>query len=109
MGGGKEPGLIYRYDSRGNQIQEINSLGDVVKEKRYNAANQLAAEIDGMGNETEFTYLPDGQTRSVPRENGGQKRQLQNYKYNARGQIIGITDGIGETVNYDVDGWGRIT
>ena len=109
MGGGKEPGLIYRYDSRGNQIQEINSLGEVVKEKRYNAANQLAAEIDGMGNETEFTYLPDGQTRSVSRENGGQKRQLQNYKYNARGQIIGITDGIGETVNYDVDGWGRIT
>ena len=81
----------------------------MVKEKRYNAANQLVAEIDGMGNETEFTYLPDGQTRSVSRENGGQKRQLQNYKYNARGQIIGITDGIEETVNYDVDGWGRIT
>ncbi len=109
MDGGKEPGIIYRYDSRGNQIQKTNSLGEVVKEKCYNAANQLVAEIDGMGNETEFTYLPDGQTRSVSRENGGQKRQLQNYKYNARGQIIGITDGIGETVNYDVDGWGRIT
>lgn len=101
--------MTQAYDSRGNQIQETNSLGEVVKEKRYNVANQLVAEIDGMGNETEFTYLPDGQTRSVSRENGGQKRQLQNYKYNARGQIIGITDGIGETVNYDVDGWGRIT
>ena len=41
MVGGKEPGTTYRYDSRGNQIQETNSLGEAVKEKRYNAANQL--------------------------------------------------------------------
>ena len=109
MDGGKEPGIIYRYDSRGNQIQETNSLGEMVKEKRYNAANRPVMEFDGMGNRTEFTYLPDGQMESVSRGNGSQKKQVQSYKYNARGQIIGITDGIGETVGYDVDGWGRIT
>ena len=109
MDGGKEPGIIYRYDSRGNQIQETNSLGEMVKEKRYNAANRPVMEFDGMGNRTEFTYLPDGQMESVSRGNGSQKKQVQSYKYNARGQIIGITDGIGETVGYDVDGWRRIT
>ena len=109
MDGGKEPGITYRYDSRGNQIQETNSLGEVVKEKRYNAANQPIVEFDGLGNRMESTYLPDGQMESVSRWSGSQKKQVQSYKYNARGQIIGITDGIGETVGYDVDGWGRIT
>lgn len=109
MDGEKEPGITYRYDSRGNQIQETNSLGEMVKEKHYNAVNRPVAESDGMGNRTEFTYLPDGQMESVSRGNRSQKKQIQSYKYNARGQSIGITDGIGETVGFGVDGWGRIT
>lgn len=73
MDGGKEPGITYCYDSRGNQIQETNSLGEVVKEKCYNAANRPVAESEGMGNGTEFTYLPDGQMESVSRGNGSKK------------------------------------
>ena len=73
MDGGKEPGTTYRYGSRGNQIQETNNLGEVVKEKRYNAANRPVAKFDGMGNRTEFTYLPDGQMERVSRGSGSQK------------------------------------
>lgn len=67
------------------------------------------AEKDGLGYETEFTYLPEGQIKSVSRGGGGERRPLQSYQYNARGQITGIIDGVGEKVIYDVDGWGRIT
>ena len=67
------------------------------------------AEKDGLGHETEFTYLPEGQIKSVSRAGGSERRTLQSYQYNARGQIMGIIDGVGEKVTYDVDGWGRIT
>ena len=42
----------------------------------------------------------------------GQSQQhnpIQQYEYNARGQIVGIVDGVGEKIGYDVDSWGRIT
>ena len=37
------------------------------------------------------------------------QRILQQYKYNARGQIIGVVDGNQNPISYDVDSWGRIT
>ncbi len=37
------------------------------------------------------------------------QRIVQQYEYNARGQIIGIVDGNRNPVSYDVDSWGRIT
>ena len=37
------------------------------------------------------------------------QRILQQYKYNARGQIIGVVDGNRNPISYDVDSWGRIT
>ena len=42
----------------------------------------------------------------------GQSQQhnpIQQYEYNARGQIVGIVDGVGEKIGYDLDSWGRIT
>ena len=42
----------------------------------------------------------------------GQSQQhnpIQQYEYNARGQIVGIVDGVGEKIGYDMDSWGRIT
>ena len=37
------------------------------------------------------------------------QRILQQYKYNARGQIIGVVDGNQNPISYDADSWGRIT
>ena len=36
-------------------------------------------------------------------------RTVQQYEYNARGQITGIVDGNHEKTIYSTDGWGRIT
>lgn len=37
------------------------------------------------------------------------RRTIQQYEYNARGQITGIVDGSCNPVFYDVDRWRRIT
>ena len=37
------------------------------------------------------------------------QRTLQQYEYNARGQITGVVDGNQNPISYDVDSWGRIT
>ena len=53
----------------------------------------------------------DGQVKDVRRGKGKETGQhiLQQYEYNARGQIIGIVDGNQNKISYDTDSWGRIT
>ena len=102
-------GMVYGYDCRGNRVRSINGLGQLVKELAYNLQDLPVMERDGLGNETGLDYMPDGQVKTVTRGIGDQKRRVQGYEYNARGQITGIVDGVGEKVSYDVDHWGRIT
>ncbi|MDE6516316.1 MAG: hypothetical protein K2L18_00485, partial [Acetatifactor sp.] len=129
-------GTTYAYDSRGNQIRVTNALGEMVQELSYNLQNQPVMLVDTFGNRTEFSYGLDGKIRDVRHLgdgswNGGEggvefagsknqnaavsrstendQRTVQQYKYNARGQIIGIVDGNRNPVSYDVDSWGRIT
>ena len=49
------------------------------------------------------------QNTTVSQSLGNSQRTVQQYEYNARGQIIGIVDGNHNPVSYDVDSWGRIT
>ena len=102
-------GTAYSYDCRGNRVRTINGLGQLVKEQAYNLQDLPVAEKDGLGNETGLNYTLDGQVKDVTRGSGTRQRKLQSYEYNARGQITGIIDGIGEKIRYDVDHWGRIT
>ena len=102
-------GTAYSYDCRGNRVRTINGLGQLVKEQAYNLQDLPVAEKDGLGNETGLNYTLDGQVKDVTRGSGTRQRKLQSYEYNARGQITGIIDGVGEKVSYDVDHWGRIT
>ena len=102
-------GTAYSYDCRGNRVRTINGLGQLVKEQAYNLQDLPVAEKDGLGNETGLNYTLDGQVKDVTRGSGTRRRKLQSYEYNARGQITGIIDGIGEKIRYDVDHWGRIT
>ena len=102
-------GTAYSYDCRGNRVRTINALGQLVKEQVYNLQDLPVAEKDGLGNETGLNYTLDGQVKDVTRGSGTRQRKLQSYEYNARGQITGIIDGIGEKIRYDVDHWGRIT
>ena len=105
-------GTIYTYDKNGNLVLITNGLGEVVQALSYNQKNLPITQKDSLGNQTEFTYESDGQLKEIRRGNSIRqepKRTLQQYEYNARGQIIGIIDGNHEKITYHTDGWGRIT
>ena len=83
-----------------------------MQELSYNLKNLPITQKDSLGNQTEFTYESDGQLKEIRRGNSIRqepKRTLQQYEYNARGQIVGIIDGNHEKITYHTDGWGRIT
>ena len=101
-------GVSYTYDSRGNRIRTTNALGEVVQELSYNLQNQPVIQKDTFGNRTELSYELDGKIKDV-RRSGNHQRTLQQYEYNARGQITGVVDGNQNPISYDVDSWGRIT
>ena len=105
-------GVSYTYDSRGNRIRTTNALGEVVQELSYNLRNQPVIQKDTFGNRTELSYELDGKIKDVRRLGNGNRnhqRTLQQYEYNARGQITGVVDGNRNPISYDVDSWGRIT
>lgn len=105
-------GVSYTYDSRGNRIRTTNALGEVVQELSYNLRNQPVIQEDTFGNRTELSYELDGKIKDVRRLGNGNRnhqRTLQQYEYNARGQITGVVDGNQNPISYDVDSWGRIT
>ena len=101
-------GVSYTYDSRGNRLRTTNALGEVVQELSYNLRNQPVIQKDTFGNRTELSYELDGKIKDV-RRSGNHQRTLQQYEYNARGQITGVVDGNQNPISYDVDSWGRIT
>ena len=105
-------GAAYTYDSRGNRLRTTNALGEVVQELSYNLRNQPVIQKDTFGNRTELSYELDGKIKDVRRLGNGNRnhqRTLQQYEYNARGQITGVVDGNRNPISYDVDSWGRIT
>ena len=101
-------GVSYTYDSRSNRLRTTNALGEVVQELSYNLRNQPVIQKDTFGNRTELSYELDGKIKDV-RRSGNHQRTLQQYEYNARGQITGVVDGNQNPISYDVDSWGRIT
>ena len=105
-------GAAYTYDSRSNRLRTTNALGEVVQELSYNLRNQPVIQKDTFGNRTELSYELDGKIKDVRRLGNGNRnhqRTLQQYEYNARGQITGVVDGNQNPISYDVDSWGRIT
>ena len=105
-------GTNYAYDKNGNLIRVTNAFGELVQALSYNRSGLPITQTDASGNQTAFTYESDGQLKEVRRGNTQRQqkpRTVQQYEYNARGQITGILDGNHEKTIYSTDGWGRIT
>ena len=61
------------------------------------------------GEELSFRYGIDGQVENITSETSRcRKKSLQEYRYNSRGQIIGLVDGNGHETGYELDAWGNI-
>ncbi|MDE6420827.1 MAG: hypothetical protein K2K87_09910 [Lachnospiraceae bacterium] len=63
----------------------------------------------GAGRSTAAYGEAMAQNAAVSQSARNGQRTVQQYEYNARGQIIGIVDGNHNPISYDVDHWGRIT
>ncbi|WP_243143427.1 RHS repeat domain-containing protein [Clostridium estertheticum] len=70
----------------------------------------METSIDGENNKVEYTYTLLGQIKDIVTPNSRKEnKKAQSYKYDARGNITGITEGNGNQTSYMLDDWGRIT
>ena len=103
-------GTTYSYDARGNRVQTVNALGQIVEANEYDPSNNLLVQKDALGHPITYDYTIQNQVLSVSTaRTAEQGKKLQTYSYNANGQITGIIDGNHNETFYQVDGWGRIT
>ena len=100
--------MEYTLDGQVREVRRGRNFG-----RQENAVQSYTGQ-----NENEQSYIGKnlaGQGSVNQSQEGnsriGQSQQhnpIQQYEYNARGQIVGIVDGVGEKIGYDLDSWGRI-
>ena len=82
-----------------------NGLGELVQELSYNRKNLPVTQKDSYGNQTDFAYGADGQLKEVRRGNSRRRepqRTIQQYEYNARGQIVGYLSAVAVCMQCEV-------
>ena len=99
-------GVSYTYDSRSNRIRTTNALREVVQELSYELDGKIK-DVRRMGDGKWNGSAGDSSEHGEAMAQN--QRILQQYEYNARGQITGVVDGNRNPISYDVDSWGRIT
>lgn len=101
-------GVSYTYDSRGNRLRTTNALGGVVQ--GFPTTCGISRLSKRIRLETGQSFPTNWTERSrISGDQGTIRRTLQQYEYNAGGQITGVVDGNQNPISYDVDSWGRIT
>jgi len=93
----------YRYDNRGNCIQETNPRGHVTR-YRVDAQGQTVEIIDASGKSKTLRWSPLGQLLEHIDCSGYPTR----LGYDERGLLRTITDALGERTQYDYDPRGRL-
>ena len=96
-------------DAFGNRTQFSYGLDGKVRDiRRLGDGNWNTGTGDGNWTGTgDHKTMAQDAAAGLPA--GGSRRTIQQYEYNARGQIVGIVDGNRNPISYDVDSWGRIT
>lgn len=102
---------VYRfvYDKSGLLKESWNPMGVREQFNEHDGAGRLVSRQEADGGRTDYAYDVCGNPTAVmTTRSRTMGNPVQAYRYNDRGQIIGIWDGNGNETAYDVDAWGRI-
>ena len=100
----------YRYDGMGRLTERRGPDGQREEWNQYDAMGRRTVQKLADGEEFHFRYDMQGTLSSIGSVKGrGEGRKLQSYRYNSRGQVIGIEDGNGNKTGFDLDAWGKLT
>lgn len=86
------------YDATGNLLVATApaSLGTVRKTFTYDARNDPVEVTDARGAVTRYTYTPEGNTETVTQDGV----RVASYAYDDEGRVVASTDGNGKTTRY---------
>ncbi|MFG1663787.1 RHS repeat-associated core domain-containing protein [Streptomyces sp. Y7] len=112
----------YRYDSAGRISAVIDQRGNAAVANVYDATGRVKEQTDALGNKTQFAYR--GVETDVTAPDGGIWTDVYNqnvllaqydpfgnktsYGYTYRLDPIEVTDALGNKINREVDGAGRL-
>jgi YD repeat-containing protein len=115
----------YAYDEQGNLASITNAAGHTTSYSNYDANGRVGRITDPNGLITDFTYTLRGwlSSRTVGNENtsyiyddAGLLKQVilpdnstVSYSYDGAHRMIGVTDSLGNSINYALDAMGNRT
>ncbi len=94
------------YDELGRQSTITNALGHVTKTLNYNGRGLPTHLLDSNGVETVLTFHPRGWLASstIKDPSGDVAGDVStHYRYDAVGQLVGVTSPTGSELNYEYD------
>ena len=101
--------LQYSYDRQGRLTETRNTEGHPLETISYDAMGRQAVRRLADGEEFNFGYGIHGEVETIASgRSRNQSQSLQKYRYNSRGQIVGLVDGNRNETGYDLDAWGKI-
>ncbi len=93
----------YTYNELGNIVSYTPPAADAAWQLEYDAAQQLIAATDPVGNRTEYTYDIAGNVEQVRRDVGQPEETVTEYEYDAAGNVTRrvAPDGVISEFVYD--------
>ena len=95
----------YSYDLNNRMTEVITPEGTMLNRFSYETDGQLKGTKDVTGSGICLTYDLAGR-RIFAETSGGSS---QSYRYDAMGNIVGLTDGLAHRTEFLLDSWGRVT
>jgi RHS repeat-associated protein len=93
------------YDEIGRMLKSINPLGQTVSETEYDIAGRVSAQIDGVGNRTEFDYDDAGRRTSIT----DPADMVSTMTYDSMGRVTQRKNPLNQSVSFQYDYRGRQT
>jgi RHS repeat-associated protein len=110
--------ISYEYDAMGRAVKVVD--GESTTCYTYTATGKIKSVTDALGNETAYTYDSLDNIASVQRAEGsipetdknlpvvGKDGHVTLYDYDLSGQLITITDALGQKEYFSYDQYGRL-